>query len=147
MTDFTHAGGIVYRRDEGDFRYLIVTGNKHPDHWIFPKGHIEPGETPEMAALREVTEETGVIGKIILPIGTAQFQTTSGAIRVRFFLMEYLSDTEARENRRQRWCSYDEGMHLLSFENARHLLTSAQATLQGLKTSVTPTPRPCSART
>jgi 8-oxo-dGTP pyrophosphatase MutT (NUDIX family) len=143
MTELTHAGGIVYRQADGAFRYLIVTGNKHPDHWIFPKGHIEPGETPEMTALREVTEETGVSGKVIRPIGTAQFQTLSGAIHVRFFLMEYLGEIGKKENRRQRWCSYDEGMHILSFETARHLLTSAQAALQGFKTSAASAPGNC----
>lgn len=39
---------------------LIMTRNlKGEKVWTFPKGHIEPGETPEIAALREVTEETG----------------------------------------------------------------------------------------
>jgi 8-oxo-dGTP pyrophosphatase MutT (NUDIX family) len=144
MTDFTHAGGLVYRHMDGAIRYLIVTGNKHPDHWIFPKGHIEPGETLEMTALREVAEETGVTGKIIQPVGVSEYQTISGPIRVRFFLMEYLGDIGKKENRRQRWCSYDEGMDSLSFEDARVLLTSAHAMLQGLTTSA---PRHCSSQT
>jgi 8-oxo-dGTP pyrophosphatase MutT (NUDIX family) len=132
MTAFTHAGGIVYRQDDGAFLYLIVTAQQNPDHWVFPKGHIEPGETPEMAALREVSEETGVRGKIIQPIGASQFRTNSETVRVLFYLMEYLGGKGKKEDRKQRWCTYDEGLHLLSFQDARHLLTSAHETLQQL---------------
>jgi hypothetical protein len=39
--------------------------------------------------------------------------------------MEYLGEIGKKENREQRWCSYDEGMSLLSFQNARNLLTKA----------------------
>ena len=130
MTDFTHAGGVVYRKDDGGFRYLIITAKENPDHWVFPKGHIDPEETPEMAALREVSEETGVKGKIIQPVGVSQFQTDSETVRGLFYLMEYLGEEEKREKRGQRWCTYDEGMHILSFPDTRRLLTSAHETLQ-----------------
>ena len=50
------AGGVV-RNAQGDVLLL-----KHKSgSWVFPKGHIEPGETPLEAALREVEEEGGVV--------------------------------------------------------------------------------------
>jgi 8-oxo-dGTP pyrophosphatase MutT (NUDIX family) len=130
MTDFTHAGGIVYRKDDGAYRYLIVNAKKNPDHCVFPKGHIEPGETPEMAAMREVLEETGVGGKIIQPVGASQFMTDLEKVLVLFYLMEYLWEERPKENRKKCWCTYDEGQRLLSFPEARRLLNSARGMLR-----------------
>jgi 8-oxo-dGTP pyrophosphatase MutT (NUDIX family) len=41
--------------------------------WSLPKGHIEAGETAEQAAVREVEEETGIIGSVVAPLGTIDF--------------------------------------------------------------------------
>src|SRR4029079_9950062 len=41
--------------------------------WSLPKGHIEEGETAEQAAVREVEEETGIIGRVVAPLGTIDF--------------------------------------------------------------------------
>lgn len=55
------AGGVVYRRAEGgDFSVLLILDGY--GKWGLPKGHIEPGETPEAAAIREVEEETSLRG-------------------------------------------------------------------------------------
>jgi 8-oxo-dGTP pyrophosphatase MutT (NUDIX family) len=132
MTDFTHAGGIVYRPGNGVLLYLVVTAKKNPDHWIFPKGHIEPGETPEQTAVREVMEETGIKGRIIQPVGDSQFQTAAEAVHGLFYLMEYLGETETKENRQQRWCTYNECLNLLTFPDGRRLLTLAHKTLHKL---------------
>lgn len=52
------AGGIIVDRTVSPSKILLV---KHHDGYVFPKGHVEPGETSSLAALREVTEETGYI--------------------------------------------------------------------------------------
>lgn len=41
--------------------------------WSLPKGHIEPGETAEQAAVREVAEETGIAGEILAELGSIDF--------------------------------------------------------------------------
>src|SRR5258708_7044969 len=61
------AGGVVYKKDEGQIFILV---SQHSEHhgWVFPKGFIGDkidGETKEDTALREVKEETGVVGEII----------------------------------------------------------------------------------
>lgn len=52
----THAGGVVL----GDGGTVALVHNEETGTWTFPKGHIEPGETDEEAARREVQEETGL---------------------------------------------------------------------------------------
>jgi 8-oxo-dGTP pyrophosphatase MutT (NUDIX family) len=125
MVDFTHAGGIVFRYDGDEPRYLVITAKKNPQHWVLPKGHIDPGETLAEAALREVLEETGVKARIMKPLGVSRIQTTQATILILFYLMEYLGEIGKEENRQKLWCSYEEGSGLLSFHNARNLLTKA----------------------
>jgi 8-oxo-dGTP pyrophosphatase MutT (NUDIX family) len=53
------AGGIVFRREpDGVAHFLLIKDSYH--NWGFPKGHLEDGETPAQAALRETQEETGL---------------------------------------------------------------------------------------
>jgi 8-oxo-dGTP pyrophosphatase MutT (NUDIX family) len=51
-------GAVVYRRNENDIKYLLVC--EHSGFWVFPKGHMEAGETEQETASREVKEETGL---------------------------------------------------------------------------------------
>jgi len=54
----TSAGGVVFRRTDSGVRVLLI---RDPyANWGLPKGHLEPEETPEQAAVREVEEETGL---------------------------------------------------------------------------------------
>ena len=53
------AGGIVFRRfPELGPRFLLIRDSY--DNWGFPKGHLEDGESPAEAAVRETAEETGL---------------------------------------------------------------------------------------
>ncbi|PYP41662.1 MAG: hypothetical protein DMD43_05675 [Gemmatimonadetes bacterium] len=53
------AGGLVFRRDDaGVVRFLLIRDSY--DNWGFPKGHLEEGESPAEAAMRETAEETGL---------------------------------------------------------------------------------------
>ena len=53
--------------------YLLVTSKSNPNKWIFPAGHVEPGETPEFAALREVREEAGITAEILYELGHIRY--------------------------------------------------------------------------
>jgi 8-oxo-dGTP pyrophosphatase MutT (NUDIX family) len=52
------AGGIVL----GDHGTIALVRNRKGTLWYFPKGHVDPGETDEAAARREIQEEAGVAG-------------------------------------------------------------------------------------
>src|SRR5690606_20746072 len=53
------AGGIIFRRDsEGDVEILLIQDAK--ERWTIPKGHIEPGESAQQTARREIGEEVGL---------------------------------------------------------------------------------------
>lgn len=62
--DLQQAGAICYRRNgSGRLRVLLV-GSLRNGRWGIPKGHLDPGETSSVAALREAFEEAGVAGEV-----------------------------------------------------------------------------------
>lgn len=66
------AGGIVFHRDSLHFPVLLLRDMKH--NWTFPKGIVDPGETFEYAAAREISEETGISQlTLIAPLRTVQY--------------------------------------------------------------------------
>ena len=121
----THAGGVVVRHEDGVAKFLLVTARRQPGQWVFPKGHIEPGETPEQAAIREVLEEAGVEARVGPPIGATAYKTTRGLIRAQFFLMDFVSEGSPGEDRRRAWLTDHEAQRALLYEDARLLIARA----------------------
>ena len=117
------SGAIVIRRDRKTIRVLLVTTKRSRENWIFPKGHIEKGETPEAAAMREVKEEAGVVGKLIGPAGAIEYGFLGAKARVEYFLAELSRETGPPEDGRSRlWCEVDEALERLSHKSTRKLL-------------------------
>jgi 8-oxo-dGTP pyrophosphatase MutT (NUDIX family) len=119
------AGAIVVKLDEAPPRVLLVTAKANHAHWIFPKGHIETNESPQEAALREAREEAGVIGRILEPAGTLEFQLGNEQVHVRFFLVAFEGWIVAQEKRSTTWCTLEEALEKLTFTDARELLQAA----------------------
>jgi 8-oxo-dGTP pyrophosphatase MutT (NUDIX family) len=140
MSELTHAGGIVIRFEEGSPRYLVITAKNNPYHWVLPKGHIDPGETPATAAQREVLEETGVEAKILQSVGSTEIMKDQRKVSVEFFLMQYVESKGPGENRKQRWCTDEEALDLLSSDYARDLLRRSHS----LAVNFAPKPEPAS---
>ncbi len=59
----THAGVVTFRDGAQGRLFLVVRAKKRPDRRVLPKGHIEPEESIEAGALRELGEEAGVAGR------------------------------------------------------------------------------------
>jgi 8-oxo-dGTP pyrophosphatase MutT (NUDIX family) len=120
------SGAIVVRLDKDEPRVLLVTGRRNPKRWIFPKGHIEKGETAEEAALREAREEAGVIAKPIGPAGVLEYRFLGAGFRVEYFLAVLKREAGPPEKGRTRdWCTLEEALELLRFKNTRKLLRKA----------------------
>jgi 8-oxo-dGTP pyrophosphatase MutT (NUDIX family) len=124
------AGGIVVRKDGDRLSVLLVRSKKDPTIWVFPKGHIDPGETAEQTALRETYEEAGVEGELVAPVGAPlEFQSGQETVSVQYFLIRAQSECASPERRDKQWLSIDEALTTLAFESARDKLREARAAL------------------
>ena len=126
------AGSIVFRLDSKEPQVLLVTARRNPRNWIFPKGHIEKGETPEEAALRETREEAGIIGDLIAPAGILEYGFLGAKARVEYFLVQFRGEAGPPEDGRQRtWCRLEDALERLNYKNSRKLLRKAWKLLTG----------------
>ena len=82
------AGGIVHRGKGEDLEVLVVHRPRYED-WSLPKGKLDPGETLEESALREVEEETGFRARLGRHVGNIEYRDRHGRFkRVDWWLME-----------------------------------------------------------
>jgi 8-oxo-dGTP pyrophosphatase MutT (NUDIX family) len=105
--------------------------------WSLPKGHIEAGETAEEAAVREVEEETGIIGRVVAPLGTIDFWFVAEDRRVHktvhHFLLQALGgelsdeDVEVSE---VAWVPLEELEARLAYADERRLIRRATELLE-----------------
>lgn len=128
----TSAGGVVFRRLDRGRVFLLI---RDPyENWGLPKGHIEPGETPEQAALREVAEETSLTGlRVLAQLPTIDWHFRDRGVHVHkychFFLMES-PDGEPRPEMEEGisacvWLPLKRALGTLTYENARGVLQAA----------------------
>jgi 8-oxo-dGTP pyrophosphatase MutT (NUDIX family) len=127
VSHYSHAGGVVARIVDEERQYLIVEASRTRGLWVLPKGHIEPGETAEAAAVREVEEEAGVRAAIIAPAGESEYLAAGKPVRTIFFLMRYEAEASRTEERGRAWHRYEDALSLLPFDNLRRVLIQAHA--------------------
>ncbi|HUR97518.1 MAG TPA: NUDIX hydrolase [Pyrinomonadaceae bacterium] len=136
------AGGVVFRTKDSAPENAIV--RVVPElRWQLPKGIIDPGETIEQAALREVREESGIEADLVSPIETIEywFVATYGGRRrryhkfVHFFLMSYKAgdvgdhDNEVDESR---WVDVETALSMLEFKSERDVVAKAGMLIRDL---------------
>jgi 8-oxo-dGTP diphosphatase len=119
------AGGVVVRHGEGGPKVALVHRPKYND-WSHPKGKLDPGETFEQAAVREVLEETGMRCRPVRELGESHYEDRNGRPKVvRWWLME-VEDAGQFEPGREvdalRWVSPGKARELLTYERDRELL-------------------------
>lgn len=95
----TSAGGLVIDRSGAEVRAALIARHDRRGNliWSLPKGHLEEGETPEDAALREVEEETGIQGRILQPLGVIDFWFIAENRRIHKTVHHYLMEASGGE--------------------------------------------------
>lgn len=126
-------GAVVFTKKNNKTLFLLIQ-HKKGDHWDFPKGHVEKGETERQTALREINEETGL--EVTLLEGFRSVIKYSPAKNIEktvvFFLAHSTSrkvTIQAEEIKAHEWLPYEKAMESLTFEKARVRLKKAQAFL------------------
>lgn len=124
------AGAVVFRPGAVP-EFLLVRARRTPNQWIFPKGHLEKGESSSEAALREAHEEAGVIGRIEQPLEPlVTFAFNGRSYEVEYFLVEAIDTTPAHEPREQTWLPGEHALRALTHDAAKDLLRTAMAILR-----------------
>ena len=135
------AGGVVFRRRGASVEVALISVGER-SRWQLPKGLIGRDERPEDAALREVREETGLIGELIAPVEVAEHwyvgtARTGERVRfhkfVHFYLMRYVSGDVAdhdHEVNEARWFGIEEARAALAFKSERAVLARARAMIE-----------------
>src|SRR5438552_80965 len=121
----THAGAVVFKLTDQGPRFLLVEASGRRDRWVFPKGHVENGETAADTAQREVGEEAGVRARTVRRLRRVEQKQEGHWISIAYFLMAYTGRATPLEERRIRWLSFDEAMDALDLEKSRRVLRSA----------------------
>ncbi|TPF77923.1 hypothetical protein BW12_08875 [Bifidobacterium sp. UTCIF-3] len=124
------AGGLIF---DDQNRVAIIARHSRSGHleWCLPKGHIEKGETPQQTAVREVHEETGILGEVIDSIATIDYWFTGTTQRVHKLVHHFAlrqtggeltvegdPDHEAED---AIWVRFDDLDDVLSYPNERKI--------------------------
>ena len=146
-SDQVSAGGVAFRWKDSEPEMVIVC-MKPKLRWQLPKGIVDPGETPEEAAVREVNEEGGVETERLGLIETIEYWYRSmkngKPVRfhkfVHFYLLEYRGGDVANhdhEVEEARWVSFEVALELLEFKSEREVVEKAVETIKarGRKTT------------
>lgn len=121
----THGGAVVFRMTRKGPRYLLVEARGKRGRWVFPKGHVEDGETAADAARREVAEEAGVRARPVKRLRRVAQKQRGDTISIAYFLMAYAGPTVPSEDRRVRWLAFEEAVEALDLGKNRRLLRTA----------------------
>jgi len=141
--DQISAGGVAFRWKESGPEIAIVSV-KPRMRWQLPKGIVDPRESPQVTAVREVREEAGVETALLSLIETIEYWYRSVAygkpVRyhkfVHFYLLQYRGgdvsdhDDEVAESR---WVSLEEAVELLDFKSERGVVEKAREMITAIR--------------
>ncbi len=139
----TSAGGVVVDVQDGRARIAIIARRNRSGRieWCLPKGHVEPGETLRQTAEREVAEETGIRGRVLVTLGTVEYWFSTPQHRIHKMVYHYLleatggrltvEDDPDQEAIDAAWYPLDEVHEQLTFPNERRIAQAAWQCLAG----------------
>jgi mutator protein MutT len=129
------SGGVAFRQNGAELEAAIVSVNPSL-RWQLPKGIIDAGETPEIAALREVREEAGIETELLELIEKVEYWYVGfhNGERVRFhkfvyfYLLKYLRGDTANHDHEiaeARWVKVEEAVEMLAFKSEKTVVSKA----------------------
>lgn len=143
--DQISAGGVAFRHTPDGIEVALISVGPQV-RWQLPKGLVDPGESPEATALREVREEAGLDTDLLEPLDSIEYwyvgwrgkQRVRIHKRVHFFLLAYRAGDvrdHDREVNEARWVALAEAQTMLAFAGERKVLAQAAARLHALSGS------------
>jgi bis(5'-nucleosidyl)-tetraphosphatase len=122
-------GVVPFRQDAGVWQVLLIL-HKQGNHWGFPKGKANPGETPLQSASRELKEEVGLeISELLSPVPVMERYQFRHKREKIFKIVQYFPalvrgelHLQEEEIRDAKWLPFNEALDRLSFKEARHVL-------------------------
>jgi mutator protein MutT len=137
------AGGVAFRQTGSRVEAAIVSVNPSR-RWQLPKGIIDAGETPEIAAVREVREEAGIETELLELIEKVEYWYVGfhKGERVRFhkfvyfYLLKYLRGETANHDHEiaeARWTSFDEAVEMLAFKSEKDVVKKASEKIKEIE--------------
>ena len=130
------AGGAVVRDNEVIVVVPVKRDAQRRRVLVLPKGHLDPGENDEAAAVREVGEETGVVAELIDKLGDVEYSYERRGRRrnkrVAFYLFEYRSgslEDHDHEIEEARWMPLAEAVGALTYPGEQEILRRALSRL------------------
>ena len=138
--DQVSAGGVAFRWRDSVPEIAIVS-MKPKLRWQLPKGIVDPSETPEITAVREVREEAGIESKLLELIDIIEYwyRSTKNGKPVRFhkfvhfYLLEYVSgdvSNHDHEIEESSWVSFDDAIDMLAFKSERDVVEKAKGMIE-----------------
>ena len=131
------AGVIVYCIENDQNLFLLL--HYVSGHWDFPKGHLEPGETNQQAAHRELKEETGLtvlLDPLFVEKLTYFFYNAHIQQKVYKTVTFFLGKANSKkviisfEHKGFVWLPYNQALQQLTYKNAQVILQEAEKTLK-----------------
>lgn len=135
VVDQVSAGGVAFRKTGATIEVALISVGRE-NRWQLPKGIVDPGETPEVTAVREVQEEAGLTTELLEQLDKIEYWYVGdkGSQRVRFhkfvyfYLLRYTSgniqdhDWEVNE---ARWVEINQAQQLLAFKSEKLVVAKA----------------------
>ncbi len=137
METAVSAGGVVYRWGPSGPE-VVICGRDSDGVWGLPKGTPDEGESLEEAAVREVSEETGLQVAIVKKIGVVEYWFAREGVRYHKWVHHYLMEASGGstedhdfEYDRVEWLPIEAALKTLSFKNEVDMVAKARVMLEG----------------